>query len=135
MTVRRFVLREEASAGRRAGRHLGLGSDGPSLDRNIRTLMRVRSAVRFPSHEFAQRTVTIVSLEQGRAAYRRFYLSNVDAPAICMSREIMAGARMLTDEATIMHAVAVLAAAQYSVNKTAAHSGAAPSFNDQLSTC
>ena len=42
----------------------------------------------------------------------------------------MAGARMLTDEATIMHAAAVLAAAQYSVNKTAAHSGAAPSFND-----
>jgi hypothetical protein len=37
---------------------------------------------------------------------------------------------MLTDEATIMHTAAVLAAAQYSANKAAADGGATPSFRD-----
>jgi len=37
---------------------------------------------------------------------------------------------MLKDEVTIMHVAATLAAAQYSSNVTAAHSGMAPSFKD-----
>jgi hypothetical protein len=37
---------------------------------------------------------------------------------------------MLTDEATIMHTAAVLAAAQYAANKAAADGGMTPSFRD-----